>query len=188
MTIKIHGKEYKTVAERVNEVHEAQTDKPLSIETEIVTYEGGLVVFKAIVTTDEGIFTGHAYEIETSRGINSTSALENCETSAVGRALAFAGYAGSEIASANEVQNAIQKQSAPKKQPSAPEKWTAGTFSTRLGQIKSGFESAGLLGVFSDHLEINYGSKNPVEVVKNHLEQADQIIEGLTKLYKAEAK
>jgi len=36
--------------------------------------------------------------------------LENCETSAIGRALAAAGYGGEEYASANEVQNAIQQQ------------------------------------------------------------------------------
>lgn len=37
--------------------------------------------------------TGHAYEVVTDRGVNSTSALENCETSAIGRALANAGFA-----------------------------------------------------------------------------------------------
>ena len=42
--------------------------------------------------------------------INKTSALENAETSAVGRALAFLGFAGTEIASADEVANAIKQQ------------------------------------------------------------------------------
>ena len=37
--------------------------------------------------------TGLAYEMVTDRGVNQTSALENCETSAIGRALANAGYA-----------------------------------------------------------------------------------------------
>jgi hypothetical protein len=37
--------------------------------------------------------TGYAEETVTSRGVNQTSALENCETSAIGRALANAGYA-----------------------------------------------------------------------------------------------
>lgn len=37
--------------------------------------------------------TGLAYETITDRGVNQTSALENCETSAIGRALANAGYA-----------------------------------------------------------------------------------------------
>jgi len=51
--------------------------------------------------------------------INKTSAMENCETSAVGRALAFAGFGGSEIASANEVEAALAKQNAIQKQPKA---------------------------------------------------------------------
>ena len=177
MPVNIHGKEYLTVAERINAIHDNE-DK-LSIQTEILTYEGGLVVVKAVITTEAGVFTGHAYEVETGSGINKTSALENCETSAVGRALAFAGYAGSEIASANEVQNAIQQQQA---------SWTAGAFSKRLQAIKTGFESAGLGDVFTNHLEANYGSKNPVDVVKNHLQDADRIIESFTALYKREKK
>jgi len=181
MPVNSHGKEYFTVAERVENIHKDSKDKPLSIETEIVTYEGGLVVIKAIVTTDGGTFTGHAYEIETASGINKTSALENCETSAVGRALAFAGYAGAEIASANEVEQVVKQQEQPKK-------WTQGTFSARLSQIKKGFESMGLVNVFNDNLEANYGTKDPVEIVKSHLEKADEIIQGLTIAYKQEVK
>ena len=56
------------------------------------------------------ISTGVAEEVRGSTNINNTSALENCETSAVGRALAFFGLAGSEIASADEVKNAISQQ------------------------------------------------------------------------------
>lgn len=180
MPIKIHGKEYFTVAERVDMVHKDNTDL-LSVETEIVTYEGGLVVIKATVTTERGTFTGHAYEIETASGINKTSALENCETSAVGRALAFAGYAGTEIASANEVQQAVEKQSVAKQ-------WTASTFSSRLSQIKQGFEASGIVNVFNENLEANYGTKDPVEIVKNHLDKANAVIDGLTKAYHQETK
>jgi hypothetical protein len=60
------------------------------------------------------IATGLAEEKRTSSQINRTSALENCETSAIGRALAAFGLGGSEYASANEVQNAIHQQSRPK--------------------------------------------------------------------------
>ena len=56
------------------------------------------------------IATGYAEEVRTASKINRTSALENAETSAVGRALAFFGLGGSEIASADEVANAIQQQ------------------------------------------------------------------------------
>ena len=64
MTIKIHGKEYKTVAERVNEIHDDLKEKSLSIETELVSWADSVVVFKATVTTPQGVFTGHAYEDE----------------------------------------------------------------------------------------------------------------------------
>ena len=110
MPVLIHGKEYKTVAERVTEIHKTNKGKALSIETDLVSWTEGIVVFKATVTTGGGVFTGYAYEHEGSSQINKTSALENCETSSIGRAVAAAGYSGTEYASANEVQNAINQQ------------------------------------------------------------------------------
>ncbi len=110
MPVTIHGKEYKTVAERVSDIHNIHKDKSLSIETELVSWNEGIVIFKATVTTGCGLFTGYAYEREGASQINKTSALENCETSSIGRALAAAGYGGTEYASANEVQNAITQQ------------------------------------------------------------------------------
>ena len=110
MPVLIHGREYKTVAERVTEIHTTNKDKPLSIETDLVSWTEGIVIFKATVSTPNGIFTGYAYEHEGSSQINKTSALENCETSSIGRAVAAAGYSGTEYASANEVENAIKQQ------------------------------------------------------------------------------
>ena len=66
--------------------------------------------------------------------------------------------------------------------------WSAGTFSARLGQIKKGFEAAGIVNVFNENLEANYQTKDPVEIVKNHLDKAETIIDGLTKAYHAEVK
>lgn len=68
------------------------------------------------------------------------------------------------------------------------QKWTKGTLGKRLAEIKLGFESAGIVNVFNDNLEANYGSKDPVEIVKNHLGKADEIIQGLTVAYKTEVK
>ena len=110
MPVLIHGKEYKTVAERVTEIHTTNKGKALSIETDLVSWNEGVVVFKATVTTGSGVFTGYAYEREGASQINKTSALENCETSSIGRAVAAAGYSGTEYASANEVQNAVKQQ------------------------------------------------------------------------------
>jgi hypothetical protein len=71
-----------------------------------------LVIVKAtIACAGQVIATGYAEEVRTASKINRTSALENAETSAVGRALAFFGLGGSEIASADEVANAITQQS-----------------------------------------------------------------------------
>ncbi len=88
------------------------------IETELVSCQEGICVFKAIVATNEGniLGIGHAYEKENSSFINKTSYIENCETSAVGRALGMAGFGiDTSVASAEEVQNAIEQQEDMKK-------------------------------------------------------------------------
>lgn len=109
--VNIRGKEYMTVALRVQNFREAHPD--WSIVTQIVHRDENEVVMVATILNDQGriLATGHAEEKRKASQINSTSALENCETSAIGRALAGAGFGGSEFASANEVQNAIQQQS-----------------------------------------------------------------------------
>lgn len=108
--VNIRGKEYMTVALRVQQFREAHPD--WSIVTQIVHRDENEVVMVATILNDQGriIATGHAEEKRKASQINSTSALENCETSAIGRALAGAGFGGSEFASANEVQNAIAQQ------------------------------------------------------------------------------
>lgn len=122
MPVMIHNKEYHTVAERIHLLNGLlqKQEKEYSLNTEIISWDKGVVIMKATLTiiTDSGIngesvstYTGHAYEVEDSSQINKTSALENCETSAIGRALSAAGYGGgNEYASANEVENAIHKQ------------------------------------------------------------------------------
>ena len=178
MTIKIHGKEYKTVAERVNEIHADHEGKQLSIETELVSWDGGIVVFKATITTPQGVFTGHAYEDEGKGQINSTSALENCETSAIGRAAASASYAGTEFASANEVQNAIHQQSETKQMT------TKVQFEERLKQAELKFDEAGLTATFLKYLEDTYGTNNIEQVAKERYKGADAVIDSLMELYK----
>ena len=116
--VKIHGKEYKTVAERILEVHKA-TKGNYSINTALISWEDGVVIMKAELSFNDNTYTGHAYEKEGTTQINRTSALENCETSAIGRSLASAGFLGTEFASANEVENAIHQQNT-SKAPSKP--------------------------------------------------------------------
>lgn len=108
--VSIHGKQYKTVALRV---HEFRTMNPdWGIHTDVVSVDDQSVVMKAWVTDPDGRVRGcgHGEEWRAASKINSTSALENAETSAIGRALAAIGLAGTEYASADEVAGAIHNQ------------------------------------------------------------------------------
>ena len=108
--VNIRGKEYQTVALRVQKFRESHPEWELS--TEIIEANEKFVIMQARIYNTDGkcIATGHAEEFRAASQINSTSALENAETSAIGRALAAAGLGGTEFASANEVQNAIHQQ------------------------------------------------------------------------------
>lgn len=110
MPVNIHGKEYRTVAERLELFHNQFKDVSKSIITEIVSNDENSVMMKTVITIEQDVYTGHAVEVYNSSMINKTSALENCETSSIGRALASAGFGGSEFASADEVTNAISQQ------------------------------------------------------------------------------
>ncbi|MEL6342086.1 MAG: hypothetical protein AAFV53_03065 [Myxococcota bacterium] len=111
--VHLHGRQYKTVALRVQEF---RLQHPISdgwaITTELVHCNDATVLMKAVIADPQGrtIASGYAEEKRAARGINATSALENCETSAIGRALAAAGFAGTEYASADELVNALNQQ------------------------------------------------------------------------------
>lgn len=114
-TTNIKGKEYAEVNQRIKAFRQLYPEG--FIKTEILSNENGVVVMKAIVgwyTADGSeivLATGTAYEKETSSYINKTSYIENCETSAVGRALGMIGFGiDTSVASAEEVENAINNQ------------------------------------------------------------------------------
>ena len=110
MPINIHGKEYVTVAERIQMLHQSDLTE-ISLNTEILHDDEKSIVMKATLEIDGNSYTGIAQEIKGSTNINKTSAYENCETSAVGRCLGFAGFGSVEsIASADEVANAVAQQ------------------------------------------------------------------------------
>ena len=115
--VNIHGKQYSTVALRVKEFRENHKLE-LSIVTELIERDDTTVVMKASILDGKQnpIATGYAEERRDANMINKTSALENCETSAIGRALAAFGMAGTEYASADEVANAISNQGETKAQ------------------------------------------------------------------------
>lgn len=107
--VEIHGKVYLTVARRIDDFRKSEDFKGWSIETSLVSAEESMVVMKALIrdANNRIVATGYAEENRSLGKINKTSALENAETSAVGRALAFLGLGGTEIASADEVATAI---------------------------------------------------------------------------------
>ena len=105
MPILIHDRAYVTVAERVKAIHESKT--PFDITTEVIQHEPTVVV-KATVRVFQGdgshlAFTGIS-AANPSKAIEKQSPYEVAETSAVGRALGFAGYGlVDDIATANEM-------------------------------------------------------------------------------------
>lgn len=110
-TTDIKGKDYAEVNQRIKAYRMVYPSG--TIRTKIESLENGICIFRAEVTDNSGelIGTGHAYEKENSTFINKTSYIENCETSAVGRALGMAGFGiDTSVASAEEVQNAIENQ------------------------------------------------------------------------------
>ena len=109
MPVKIHGKEYYTVVERMNMLIKKHENN-YSIDTKLIQFEGGCVIIKATLKIDNQTYSGHAMEEIGSSKINTTSALENCETSAIGRCLSSAGFFGSEFCSANELEAALVQQ------------------------------------------------------------------------------
>jgi hypothetical protein len=98
------GKMYLQVVHRV-EAFRRVLGAEFGIDTKIIVDDGHRVVVKAIVTNKDGITVGSgmAEEIRGQGHVNTTSALENAETSAIGRALASLGLSGGEYASANEM-------------------------------------------------------------------------------------
>jgi len=110
-TTDIKGKEYAEVNQRIKAFRSIHPTG--QILTEIVSLADGVCIIKATICDEFGktIGTGLAYEKEGSSFINKTSYIENCETSAVGRALGMCGLGiDTSVASAEEVQNAIKNQ------------------------------------------------------------------------------
>jgi len=112
-TTNIRGKQYVEVNERIKFFRQEEEYKNWTLSTEFTALDSNMCVCKAIVAdpSQRIIASGHAHETQGSSNINKTSYVENCETSAIGRALAMMGIGiDTSIASANEVNEAIAKQ------------------------------------------------------------------------------
>tara|TARA_A100000171_G_scaffold39018_1_gene38525 strand:- start:4818 stop:5570 length:753 start_codon:yes stop_codon:yes gene_type:complete len=141
------GKKYTQVVHRTEAFRKALgTD--FGINTELLTDDGVRVVIKATITDKEGriIGSGHAEEIRgeghfnkgDKRNINTTSAIENAETSAIGRCLSSLGISGGEYASANELDAVQRKGSIIKVNNNVPEPYPTPiqTPNQRLNQLQ----------------------------------------------------
>lgn len=111
--------DYETVEQRIRRFYEAHTDGRIITENLTTTQDRdrGTWVVKASIYFDwEELAratpkaTGLAFEVDGGKGPNQTSALENCETSAIGRALANAGFSGNKRASREEMEKVERAQ------------------------------------------------------------------------------
>lgn len=120
-TTDVKGKDYAEVNQRIKAFRMVYPQG--TIKTEMVSNENGVCIFKAEVLDQDAkvLATGTAYEKENSTFINKTSYIENCETSAVGRALGMCGFGiDTSVASAEEVQIAKLNQEEKEKKEQTP--------------------------------------------------------------------
>lgn len=119
-TIKIKGQDYVQVSERVRHFRTSEEYKGWAIETEWLRIDEDVAIARAIIKDSQGIIKsmGTAMEKREERKegekakVNETSHVENCETSAIGRALGILGIgiAGGEVASYEEIMRAKKQQ------------------------------------------------------------------------------
>lgn len=107
LTVNIRGKHYVTVASRIA-IARKHFGTRMALQTQIIDNTENRVVMRTQVFIDgELVSVGTAEEFRAASAINKTSALENCETSSVGRALGLLGLTNDAIASAEEVKQAV---------------------------------------------------------------------------------
>ena len=157
-TMDIKGKEYAEVNQRIKAFRMVYPEG--MIETQILSCENGVCVFKASAYDEKGCLlgTGHAYEKEDSTFINKTSYIENCETSAIGRCLGICGFGiDVSVASAEEVANAIQNQEVTQEE---ADNYTL-TFGKHKGKtLKEVYKEA------PDYIEWMVGNSNDERMIK----------------------
>lgn len=166
--------DYEPVAVRIGRFWQDHPDGQL--HTEIVFDDGSRIVVKATVYVGQlPIATDYAEEHLTDRGVNATSRIENCCTSAVGRALALAGYASTdwqkkasreEMAKVQRMSGgaAVQQGNAGSAQPASP---------AQIGKIRAELKRLG----FTTQTALNMAGKERLEDLTKR--EASTIIEDL---------
>lgn len=116
--VNLHGKKYVMVKDRIAIFRKHLPE--WRMDTQIIDYKGDEVIIKAFIFDDQGntVATGMAHEVKMGSSINKTSFVENCETSALGRALANLGLGiDASYASGDEVLNAMEMEKIQKSKP-----------------------------------------------------------------------
>ena len=154
------------------------------VYTSMMNYTGDACVFYAELYADKEdkvpVATGYAEEVKSDRGVNATSFVENCETSAIGRAIAncpLQAPASGPRPSRNEMQKVERLTTSPQPQEHIPR----GAFATpkQIGYIKKlakdkGMDDLALLEMIQLNLE---DDSAVLELLKSH--EASKIIERL---------
>ena len=178
VTTEIKGNPYASVAQRIKAFRMLYPTG--MIATDLISNENGVCIVKATVgfMNENGerqiLGTGIAYEKENSSYINKTSYIENCETSAVGRALGMCGLGiDSDVASADEVKTATLQQEAEKpitaeqkkalltmlKEENIPETYICELYSVSEIKELNGAKYVNLVGNW-DKLKAKYNERN----------------------------
>ena len=109
-TVSVHGKDYVLCATKIALIRR-NLGEELDIVTKVISQDEKQVIMQAdIFISGRHVATGTAQEFRAASRINQTSYVENCETSAVGRALSMCGLINDSVASADEVSLAIEQQ------------------------------------------------------------------------------
>lgn len=159
-----------------------------SIVADLLQDTNGMVIIKATVSDEGGkvLATGLAFEERKSSIVNQTSYIENCETSAVGRALGFLGI-GSEtsIASKEEVENAINAQKSTPA-PDAPAQTQTSSTSTGGGTGKKASDKQiAYLSKLLDEKQISKAKVAAQNRVKDLSELSSEVCSNLIKQLQA---
>jgi len=155
-SINLHGKEYAMVHDRVNAFRSEPNYNDLGIQTMLIHYdnERGFCVIKAEVQDKTGfvVASGIADERRTTKGVNSTSFVENCETSAIGRALACLGIGTEDAyASSFEVENAIDQQKTQENQNASLQEKMEAKLEVNIGDIIDEINASIFVGIAEEH-------------------------------------
>lgn len=171
-TTNIRGKDYVEVSTRLE--HFRQHYPTHSLQSEIVSISTDEVVMVARVYDANGhiVATGHAHEDKSSSKINKTSYVENCETSAWGRALgAFGIGLNGGVATADEVGMAIAKQDAEEPKVSALAKQVEARLNGAVADVTRYLRSTGWINGNDDIASL------PDDKLRLILDRAESLIE-----------